>query len=100
MRSAISLRRLLPYLGVLLALCIAAIWLPFFLGCSLLDGACVGTGPVEECKQGWTSAECADWNSTGVNGDTWTFYGGQSCQDLGYTVQISDGSYVRTSSGR
>lgn len=94
MRSINSLRRLMPYAVVALAICIAVIWMPFLLGCPS-SGACVGFGPVNECKQGWSKAECAEWDDLGVNGDSWTFYAGRDCADLGYPVECPDGSYVQ-----
>ena len=46
-----------------------------------------------ECKQDWSESECADFNTQGVNGATWSYHDGQSCPDLGYSEQCSDGSY-------
>lgn len=60
-------------------------------------GACVATGGmVNECKQNWTSGECADWNAQQVNGSTWTFHSGATCPGLGYSVQCPNGSFVMT----
>ncbi len=59
-------------------------------------GACVGAGGVLSspvCKSGWSQSECQDWQNSGVDGATWTFQSGDSCMDLGYTEQCSDGSY-------
>ncbi|MBI5508750.1 MAG: hypothetical protein HY903_08345 [Deltaproteobacteria bacterium] len=65
------------------------------IGCGS-TGACVGSGGVlssPECKEDWSEAECDDWGAQGVNGAAWTYHGGDSCSDLGYTSQCSDGSF-------
>ena len=60
-------------------------------------GACVGSGggvllsPV--CKEDWSRSECQEWDDEGINGANWSFYSGDSCEDLGYTDRCSDGSY-------
>jgi predicted small secreted protein len=59
-------------------------------------GACVGSGgnvllsPV--CKDGWTRAECREWDEMEVNDANWDFKGG-TCEGLGYTDRCSDGSF-------
>lgn len=59
-------------------------------------GSCVGSGgdvllsPV--CKNGWTRAECQEWDDMEVNGANWDFKGG-TCERLGYTDRCSDGSF-------
>jgi hypothetical protein len=45
------------------------------------------------CKEDWTRIECQEWDDEGINGANWDFYGGDSCEDLGYTDRCSDGSY-------
>jgi len=35
------------------------------------------------CKDGWTEDECADWDNQQVNGVSWTFYKGQTCDERG-----------------
>ncbi len=35
------------------------------------------------CKDGWTKAECEEWDDIGVNGVSWTFYKGQTCEERG-----------------
>jgi hypothetical protein len=84
----LSVGRLIPRPGIVLAfvalLFLAGVWV----ACAG-TGACIGVrysgsgGPY--CKNGWTSAECADWESQGVNSSNWIFYAGQTCEDLGYT---------------
>ncbi|MEE8408782.1 MAG: hypothetical protein V3T05_04180 [Myxococcota bacterium] len=67
-------------------------------GCGAGTGACVGSGGVlssPECKPDWDESECADWNSQQINDATWTFHGGDGCEDLGYTAECSDGSFRR-----
>jgi hypothetical protein len=35
------------------------------------------------CKDGWTQEECDEWDDLEVNGVSWTFYGGQTCEERG-----------------
>jgi hypothetical protein len=66
--------------------------------CGSGTGACVGSGGLlasPECKEDWDEAECEDWDAQEVNGASWTFHGGDTCDDLGYTEMCSDGSYRR-----
>ena len=35
------------------------------------------------CKDGWTKAECDEWNDLEVNGVSWTFHRGQTCEERG-----------------
>ena len=35
------------------------------------------------CKDGWTKAECEEWNDLEVNGVRWTYYKGQTCDERG-----------------
>lgn len=65
-------------------------------GCGGGTGACVGSGGAlssPECKPDWDESECDDWNSQQINGATWTFHGGDACEDIGYSAQCSDGSF-------
>ena len=86
MGQLLSLGRLVPRPWIVLAfvavLLLAGVWV----ACAG-TGACVGTGGVggPYCKDGWSQAECSDWNSQGVNGASWSFHAGQSCDGLGYT---------------
>jgi hypothetical protein len=60
------------------------------------SGSCVGSGgdillsPV--CKNGWTRAECQEWDDMEINDANWDFKGG-TCERLGYTERCSDGSF-------
>jgi hypothetical protein len=66
-------------------------------GCGDSTGACAATGGfVDTCKQNWTEGECADFQ--GVNGATWTFHAGQSCESLGYDYPCRSGSFGRSPS--
>ena len=54
-------------------------------GCG--TGVCLGTDGIyghTYCYDDFTSAECEDYASEGVNGATWEFYPGDTCWDLGY----------------
>ena len=70
----------------------------FALGsCGGVSGSCVGTGGiVDECKQDWTKDECSDWDDQGVNSANWD-WSLKSCEDRGFDIQCSDGSYVQSS---
>jgi hypothetical protein len=35
------------------------------------------------CKDGWTEEECDEWDDLQVNGVSWTFYRGQTCEERG-----------------
>lgn len=35
------------------------------------------------CKDGWTRSECEEWDDLEVNGVSWYFYPGQTCDDRG-----------------
>jgi len=35
------------------------------------------------CKDGWTEEECDEWNELEVNGVSWTFHAGQTCEERG-----------------
>ena len=35
------------------------------------------------CKDGWTKEECDEWNDQEINGVSWYFYAGQTCEDRG-----------------
>ena len=63
-------------------------------GCG--PGLCEGTGGiVDECKQGWSRAECDEWDELEVNGASWTYHGSGTCEGRGYTAECSDGSWLR-----
>ncbi len=58
-------------------------------------GACEGFSETlngSYCNDGWTSAECAEWDAMGVNAADWFFHSGQTCEDRGF--QIIDGNAV------
>lgn len=58
------------------------------------EGLCIGTGGViDECKEGFSQDECAEWDDLGVNGSTWTFARG-SCENQGFTVSCGPGDWV------
>ena len=65
-------------------------------GCGGGVGACVGESSPGNglCKDGWGEAECEEWDEDEVNGSSWTFYSGDSCEDLDYTHECSDGSFA------
>ena len=35
------------------------------------------------CKDGWTEDECDEWDELEVNGVSWTFHKGQTCEERG-----------------
>lgn len=35
------------------------------------------------CKDGWTKEECDEWDDLEVNGVSWTFHKGQTCEERG-----------------
>jgi hypothetical protein len=56
--------------------------------CEKLGGTGVCTGFSAEynstyCKDGWTQDECAEWDDLEVNGVSWTFHRGQTCDERG-----------------
>jgi hypothetical protein len=56
--------------------------------CEKLSSTGVCTGYSAEfnstyCKDGWTKAECDEWDELQVNGVSWTFYRGQTCEERG-----------------
>jgi hypothetical protein len=78
------LKKLTPLLGLLLTGCGAS-------------GVCISEGGnVDECKEDWSSDECAEWDDLEVNGASWSFSGG-TCEDHGFSEQCSDGSWVASS---
>ena len=64
--------------------------------CGSGTGACIGESSPGNglCKDGWSESECQEWDEDEVNGSSWTFEAGESCEDLGYTYTCSDGSYA------
>ena len=84
MGRILSLGRALPRLRTILAI-VAALFLATGAACST-SGACVSSGAITGqtyCRNGWTKAECSDYNNRGINGATWYFYKGQTCDDRG-----------------
>ena len=65
-------------------------------GCGGGGGACVGESSPGNglCKDGWDQAECEEWDEDEINGSSWTFHSGDSCEDLGYSYTCSDGSFA------
>ena len=52
----------------------------------LSSGVCTGYSAEFNstyCKDGWTKEECDEWNDMEVNGVTWTYYRGQTCEERG-----------------
>lgn len=50
-------------------------------------GACEGTSGIlgtHYCYDDFSSAECDDYDSEGVNDASWNFHPGETCWDLGY----------------
>jgi len=35
------------------------------------------------CKDGWTREECEEWDDLEINGVSWTFHKGQTCEERG-----------------
>ena len=66
------------------------------LGSCSSTGVCIASGGdvllAPECKNGWTRAECREWNAMGVNGASWEFKSG-TCESKGFTERCSDGSF-------
>ena len=55
-------------------------------GCGEETGVCTGCcGPGGQtyCKDGWSEEECAEWDAQEVNGVSWNFHGGQTCEERG-----------------
>jgi hypothetical protein len=49
-------------------------------------GACDGYSTVLErryCQDNFDEAECAEWDEMEVNGASWNFHEGQTCEDRG-----------------
>ncbi len=72
--------------------------LSLFLCCSCGSGsnACVGVGGVwDVCYQDENdSSSCNAFNQQGLNGDTWTFYDGQTCADRGFSHSCPNGNWL------
>lgn len=61
------------------------------------NGLCEGTGGiVDECFEGWTQEECAEWNAESANGATWTWHASGSCAGRGYSYDC-EGVWVLSS---
>jgi hypothetical protein len=72
--------------AVLLALVAAAAAGAGLPGCGEETGvctACCGPSGRTYCKDGWSESECEDWSKQKVNGLSWTFHGGQTCEGRG-----------------
>jgi hypothetical protein len=55
------------------------------------SGLCEGTGGIiDECYEGWTQAECDDWDAEEVNGSDWVWHSSGSCEGYGYVVECED----------
>jgi hypothetical protein len=56
--------------------------------CDKLSSSGVCTGYSAEynqtyCKDDWTKKECEEWDDMQVNGVSWTFHPGQTCEERG-----------------
>lgn len=76
-----KLRTLLSVTGVTCLLFLST-------NCEKLGSTGVCTGYSAEynstyCKDGWTKDECEEWDALEVNGVSWTFHRGQTCDDRG-----------------
>ena len=64
-------------------------------------GACEGAygsgAGKEECFDGWDESECADWDEQGVNGSSWVYHSGSTCEDLGFTTSCGNNTWVKGS---
>lgn len=45
--------------------------------------ACCGSSGITYCKDGWTEEECDSWSDQQVNGLSWNFHKGQTCEERG-----------------
>ena len=71
-------------------ICVASVTCLLFLStnCEKLSSTGVCTGYSSEynstyCKDGWTKEECEEWDDLEVNGVSWTFHRGQTCDERG-----------------
>lgn len=70
-------------------ICVGGVTVLLLLGTNcekLSTGVCTGYSAEYNstyCKDGWTQEECDEWNNEQVNGVTWTFYRGQTCEERG-----------------
>jgi hypothetical protein len=76
-----SMRRFLTVGGVSCLLFLST-------NCGKLSSTGVCTGYSSEynstyCKDDWTKDECEEWNDLHVNGVTWHFHPGQTCEERG-----------------
>jgi len=49
-------------------------------------GACTGYSDLFDktyCYDGWTDADCEEYDDNEVNGASWYFYAGQTCEERG-----------------
>jgi hypothetical protein len=66
--------------------CVAAILAVATAGCGSGAGvctACCGPGGQTYCKDNWTESECSEWSAMQVNGLSWNFHEGQTCEERG-----------------
>jgi len=52
----------------------------------LSTGVCTGYSAEYNstyCKDGWTEEECDEWDELQVNGVSWIFHKGQTCEERG-----------------
>jgi len=52
----------------------------------LSTGVCTGFNPdsgTTYCKDGWTKEECDEWDDQEINGVSWFFHKGQTCEERG-----------------
>lgn len=45
--------------------------------------ACCGPSGTTYCKDGWTEEECKEWSDQKVNGLSWNWHEGQTCDGRG-----------------
>jgi hypothetical protein len=58
----------------------------WLVGCGSGVGACDGYSTVLErryCQDNFDAGECEEWNELEVNGATWNFHEGQTCEERG-----------------
>ena len=52
----------------------------------LSTGVCTGFNPnsgTTYCKDGWTKEDCDKWDDQEINGVSWFFHKGQTCEERG-----------------
>ena len=83
-RSMQNVKELLGLLGLFACLMLLAT----VVGCPMPGGlgVCTGYSTIFNktyCGDGWTASECAEWDAEGVNGASWYFHAGQTCEERG-----------------